>query len=104
MDEQQNDINYGPLTGLIGSWQGDKGIDLAPEPDGEESHAYYEALTFEAAGDVTNAGKQTLAVLRYHQVVQRKIDDAVFHDETGYWMWDSNTNTIMHSLTIPRAS
>jgi hypothetical protein len=102
MGEQQNTINYGPLTGLIGTWQGDKGIDLAPEPDGEESHPYYETLTFEAAGDVTNAGKQTLAALRYHQVVQRKIDDAVFHDETGYWMWDSDSNTIMHSLTIPR--
>ena len=102
MGEQQNDINYGPLTGLIGSWQGDKGIDLAPEPDGEESHPYYETLTFKAAGDVTNAGKQTLAVLRYHQIVQRKIDDAVFHDEIGYWIWDSDSNTIMHSLTIPR--
>lgn len=101
-DKKQTPVNYGPLTGLIGSWQGDKGIDLAPEPGGEESHPYYETLTFEAVGDVTNAGKQTLAVLRYLQIVQRKIDDAVFHDETGYWMWDSESNTIMHSLTIPR--
>jgi len=27
----------------------------------------------------------------------------VFHDETGYWMWDAKENVIMHSLTIPRA-
>ena len=24
-----NDIDYGPLTGLIGTWQGDKGMDVA---------------------------------------------------------------------------
>lgn len=37
-DKNQTPVNYGPLTGLIGSRQGDKGIDLAPEPGGEESH------------------------------------------------------------------
>ena len=36
MSEEKQEINYGPLTGLIGQWKGDRGIDIAPEPDGTE--------------------------------------------------------------------
>lgn len=95
-------IDYGPLTGLIGTWKGDKGVDKAPEPAGEEKSLYYETLLFEDIGDVCNADQQSLAVLRYHQVVSRKSNDEVFHNETGYWSWDSKTDIITHSLTIPR--
>jgi hypothetical protein len=95
-------INYGPLAALVGTWQGDKGVDRAPEPDGEERNPYYETLTFVAAGDVTNAEKQTLSVVRYHQVVSRKSNDEVFHDQVGYWLWDPADNTIVETFTIPR--
>lgn len=95
-------INYGPLACLVGTWKGDKGVDKAPEPDGEEKNLYYESIIFEAIGDVTNAESQVLSVLRYHQVVSRKSNDKVFHNETGYWMWDPQTDTIIQSLTIPR--
>lgn len=98
-----NDVDYGPLTGLIGTWEGDKGMDVSPEPDGTEENPYYETITFEAAGDVTNAESQTLAVVRYHQVVSRKSNDQVFHDQIGYWLWDSATKTIVQSVNIPRA-
>ena len=95
-------IDYGPLAGLIGTWTGDKGIDIAPDPAGQEENPYFETLLFEAIGDLTNANEQKLAALRYHQVVSRKSDRKVFHNETGYWMWDAATGTVMHSLTIPR--
>ncbi|MBT4836668.1 MAG: FABP family protein [Methylococcales bacterium] len=95
-------IDYGPLANLIGSWKGNKGIDIAPDPDGEENNPYYETILFEAIGDVTNAESQNLSALRYHQIVYRKSNDKVFHNETGYWMWDSERNIIMQSLTIPR--
>lgn len=95
-------INYGPLAALIGVWKGDKGVDKAPEPDGEERNPYYETITFEPAGDVTNAEKQTLSVVRYHQVVSRKSNDEVFHDQIGYWLWDPADNTIVETFTIPR--
>ena len=49
-----------------------------------------------------NAGRQTLAAVRYDQVVSRKTDGQVFHNEPGYWMWDADIGTVMHSLTIPR--
>ena len=97
-----SDIDYGPLAELTGVWVGDKGMDIAPEPDGTENNPYHETITYAAVGDVTNAESQVLSVVRYHQVVQRKSNDEVFHDETGYWMWDPKTAIIMHSLVIPR--
>ncbi len=96
-------VDYGPLAGLLGTWKGDKGLDIAPEPDGTEKNAYYETLTFEAVGDVTNAEQQVLTALHYRQIVARKSTNKVFHDETGYWMWDAAAGVVMHSLTIPRA-
>ena len=60
-------INYGPLACLVGTWKGDKGLDVAPEPDGKEENPYFETILFEAIGDVKNAGEQVLAALRYHQ-------------------------------------
>ena len=95
-------IDYGPLACLIGVWNGDKGMDKAPEPDGIEENPFYESILFEAIGDVKNAESQILAALRYHQVVSRKSTDKVFHNETGYWMWDKSSGIVMQSLTIPR--
>lgn len=95
-------VNYGPLTGLIGVWHGDKGHDISPEPDGTENSPYYETITFAAAGDVTNAESQLLTALHYRQIVQRKSNDEIFHDQTGYWIWDAEQGIVMHSLTIPR--
>ncbi len=98
-----NPIDYGPLASLIGTWKGNKGLDIAPEPDGSENNPYYETISYEAIGDVTNAESQVLTALHYRQIVQRKSNDKVFHHQTGYWMWDAKTETVMHSLTIPRA-
>lgn len=95
-------VDYGPLAPLIGFWRGDKGVDRAPEPDGEERSPYYETILFEAAGDVDNAEQQTLAIVRYHQLVYRKSNDKVFHNETGYWLWDKDSGVVMQSFTIPR--
>lgn len=96
-------IDYGPLQGLIGCWEGASGMDVAPEDDGAEHNPYYETLTFEPCGDVSNADSQTLVVLRYHQVVKRQSNHEVFHDQVGYWTWDSERGEITQSLSIPRA-
>jgi hypothetical protein len=97
-----DDSLYGPLAALIGGWSGDKGMDVAPEQGGIEENPYYESITFEAIGTVTNAETQELAALRYHQLVSRKADRQVFHNETGYWMWDAGQSLVMQTLTIPR--
>ncbi len=96
-------IDYGPLAFLVGKWTGDKGMDIAPESDGTiEENPYYEELLFETAGDVDNADRQNLAIVRYHQKVYRKSNNEQFHDQVGYWLWDAAENTVMHTISIPR--
>ena len=102
MSHEIDGVDYGPLHFLAGSWSGEKGMDVAPEPDGEENSPYYESLLFEPCGTVENAESQTMAVLRYHQVVRRLSNDEVFHNETGYWMWDAEQGLVTQTLTIPR--
>jgi len=100
---ETNDLDFGPFKGLIGVWTGEEGVDVAPEPDGAENNPYFEAITYSALGGVTNAESQNLAAVHYRQIVKRKSDGEVFHDETGYWMWDAAAEIVMHSLVIPRA-
>ncbi|MDX8387406.1 MAG: heme-binding beta-barrel domain-containing protein [Ghiorsea sp.] len=97
-----SEVNYGPLAALIGTWTGDKGTDIAPEPNASENTPYFETITFEAIGDVTNAGKQTLAVLLCTQIVKRQENGDTFHHQVGYWSWDASNGAITHSFTIPR--
>ncbi len=101
MSKEQT-VDYGPLAGLIGEWQGERGVDIAPEPDGKERNPYYETMVFEAAGDVDNAETQLLAVIRYQQKVFRKANGEQFHDQIGYLTWDKATDVISHSFVIPR--
>ena len=65
-------IDYGPLRGLIGVWQGNQGVDVAPEPDADEVSPYYEFLIVEAAGDVTTAEERTLTAPRPHPAGRRR--------------------------------
>ena len=93
-------IDYGPLEGLIGVWRGDQGLDVSPEPAGTEESPYYETLECLAAGDVENYEQQKLVIVSYHQVVTRKRNDEVFHDQLGYWLWDASSQTVMQTLTL----
>lgn len=103
-DTTINGIDYGPLAALVGTWKGDKGMDIAPDADmPREENPYFETITIDAIGDVSNANRQSLAVLHYLQLVSRKSDQKVFHHQTGYWTWDKANGEITHSLTIPRA-
>jgi hypothetical protein len=98
-----SEIIYGPLEGLIGTWTGDQGKDLAPEPDGTEHNAYTETISFTQTGGVDNAETQELVALHYHLEVQRIPDGKKIHNQTGYWIWDSAAQIVMHSFTIPGA-
>jgi hypothetical protein len=96
-------FNYGPLTGLIGTWVGDKGKDIAPEPDnGSEINLYHETIVFKEAFDLDNAEEQHLSAVHYELKVVRIDGGKVIHQETGYWLWEVDTNKVIHSFTIPR--
>ncbi|WP_231871174.1 heme-binding beta-barrel domain-containing protein [Halioglobus sp. HI00S01] len=96
-------VDYGPLHQLIGTWWGDRGLDVAPEPDGEDKHAYYDQIVFTPAGAAENAEEQNLVCVKYHQVVRKRNKGTIFHDQIGHWMYEPGSGMIMHSLTIPRA-
>lgn len=97
-----DEVDYGPLQALIGHWQGDKGLDVSPDPQGDEKAAYADTIVFSPVGDATNAEQQKLAALHYHQAVTRISDGKLFHNETGYWLWDPDKKLVMQTLTIPR--
>jgi len=92
-----------PLLKLIGTWKGDKGVDIAPKPNEDENNPYYEVLIVEAVdAEIENAEEQELLAVRYNQIVREKANDKISHNEVGFWLWDKNKNTVMNSFTIPR--
>jgi hypothetical protein len=96
------EFTYGPFKNIVGTWGGDKGLDLSPEPDGTEENLYYETIEYSEVGEVVNAEKQRLQVLHYVQKVNRIKGNKDIHHETGYLMWEKETNQISLSLIIPR--
>jgi len=97
-----SEVDYGPLTALIGTWSGNKGSDISPKASGEDNNPYFETISFEAIGHVTNAGTQTLAVLLCTQIVKHQANGDTFHHQVGYWSWDANNSAITYSFSIPR--
>ncbi|MEP5568836.1 MAG: heme-binding beta-barrel domain-containing protein [Halioglobus sp.] len=103
MSTMINGVDYGPLHQLIGSWRGEKGLDVAPEPDGEDKHAYYDEIEITPSGAAENAEEQNLVSVIYHQIVRKRNNGKIFHDQIGHWIYEPATGMIVHSLSIPRA-
>jgi hypothetical protein len=95
-------IDYGPLAVLLGTWTGDRGIDVAPEPDGPAESPFYETIHIVPAVDLDNADEQELVSVQYRQVVHRKSNGKAFHDESGYWIWEPSSGLLMQALVLPR--
>ena len=93
---------FGPLVILLGKWEGEKGLDISPDPEGERKTVFKEFIVFESVGSVRNAKRQTLFVVRYIQRVFRKDTEELFHDEVGYWAYSPEDKRVIHSLVIPR--
>lgn len=91
----------GPLTGLVGVWEGVFGTDVHPQVDGPEVDGYVERWTFDILDPQTN-GPQVYFGLRYHQHVTKPDDTETFHDQVGYLLWEPATSTIVMTLAIPR--
>ncbi len=98
-----NGLDFGPIASLVGTWEGDKGVDVAPGKVVPQVAPYFETISVKVVGDVTNVGAQKLAVLSYHQEVFRKADGKKFHDQIGYWIYDAKTKEVHHTISIPRA-
>ena len=96
---------WGPLKGLICTWEGDQGIDVSFHNDkGKIAETpFREKTTFKPFGPVDN-GDQCLYGLDYRTAAWREGEDNPFHTEVGYWMWDASTKQVMRCFMIPRAS
>jgi hypothetical protein len=93
--------NLGPLTRLAGVWEGSRGIDLNPKADGPERRAYRERIEAHPIDPQTN-GPQLFYGLRYHVHVNTPEEQATFHDQTGYWLWEPATGLVLQTVAIPR--
>lgn len=93
----------GPLKGLLGAWEGTKGIDVAPSDNRDiEKNKYYEKVLFEDIG-LVDSHEQLLYGLRYQMFAwEEGKDDAPFHEENGYWLWDATNGQVMKCFNIPR--
>lgn len=93
--------NLGPLARLAGTWEGAKGIDLNPKADGPQRKQFTERIEFQPIDPQAN-GPQLFYGLRYHTRILADGEDATFHDQVGYWLWEPATGLILQSLAIPR--
>lgn len=90
----------GPLRGLAGTWQGERGRDVSPKADGPETTTYREEWIFEPIDRQVN-GPQLLYGLRYHQHVNKFDEELTFHDQVGYLLWEPAAQAIYMTLAIP---
>ncbi len=93
--------NLGPLRRLAGVWQSSKGVDVNPKADGPERREYIERIDMQPIDAQAN-GPQLFYGLRYHVHILASDEDATFHDQVGYWLWEPATGLVLQTLTIPR--
>jgi len=76
----------GPLQPLVGTWEGEGGVDFSfHHEDGESADTIYrEHITFNPFGPVDN-GSQHLFGLDYRMAAWRDDEEDPFHTEVGYW-------------------
>jgi len=98
-----NGSELGPLAGLVGIWEGDRGKDVAPDddPSQKELNDFRERIVFEPTGEVANHD-QKMQGLRYSTTAWRLGDDDPFHEELGYWLWDPAAKQVMRCFMVPR--
>jgi hypothetical protein len=93
--------NLGPLRRLAGVWESSVGADVNPKPQGPEHRKYSERIELQPI-DAQPNGPQLFYGLRYHTRILASDEDATFHDQTGYWLWEPDTGLVLQTLSIPR--
>jgi hypothetical protein len=106
---------FGPLSQLIGTWTGNKGVNLIAVPDQKGEFKllvapYYETLTVTPLSSPTpNRGLKTIEqipTLMYSLRIHNTLDNSLMHAENGIWeLLDGSPNNNGYNLarisTIP---
>lgn len=95
----------GPLTPLVGEWEGNVGVDLSYHNNDDETGktSYFEKAWFHPIPTQQN-GQQFLEGLAYKMTAWRHGEEAMdpFHDEAGYLLWDKKRGFVMRAVTFGR--
>lgn len=95
----------GPLTPLVGEWEGNAGVDLSYHNKEDETSetGYFEKAWFRPI-PVQENGKQSLEGLTYQMTAWRHGEEAMdpFHDEVGYLLWEKATGQVMRVVVFGR--
>ncbi len=95
----------GPLTPLVGEWEGNVGLDVSYHNDddviGKTSN--FEKAWFKPIPTQEN-GQQSLEGLAYKITNWRHGEEAMepFHDESGYLLWDKANQQVMQCVVFGR--
>ncbi|HET7634371.1 MAG TPA: FABP family protein [Burkholderiales bacterium] len=105
MAEIHGPKKLGPLTPLVGEWEGDVGVDLSYHNKEDETS---ETSSFEKAWfkpiPIQENGQQEIWGLAYKLTNWRHGEEAMdpFHDESGYLLWDRVNGQAMQSVVFGR--
>lgn len=105
MSEFHGPQRLGPLTPLVGHWEGNGGVDLSYHNEDDETS---ETSSFEKASfspiPTTKNGQQVLEGLNYSMTNWRHGEEAQdpFHDEAGYLVWDKANGQVMQCVVFGR--
>lgn len=95
----------GPLTPLVGEWEGDEGVDLSYHNKDDETsetggfgRAWFKPIPLQ------ENGQQALEGLAYKITNWRHGEEAMdpFHDESGYLLWDKENGQVMQCVVFGR--
>ncbi len=95
----------GPLTPLVGEWEGNVGVDLSYHNKDDETSktSYFEKAWFRPI-PIQENGDQSLEGLMYSSKAWRHGEEAMdpFHDEIGYLLWEKATNQVIRTVVFGR--
>jgi len=95
----------GPLTWLVGEWEGNGGVDVSfHNKDNETGETgYFEKFRFYPIPKQEN-GQQELEGLKYENTAWRHGEEAMnpFHDEVGYMLWDKQRGQVKRVVVFGR--
>lgn len=104
-DEIFGPQRLGPLTPLVGEWEGNVGVDLSYHNDDDvtEKTSYFEKCIFKPIPRQEN-GVQKLDGLFYKSTAWRHGEEAMepFHDEVGFLLWDKVNGQVIRSVVFGR--
>lgn len=95
----------GPLTPLVGEWEGDVGVDLSYHNKDDETceTTYFEKAWFRPI-PIQENGQQEIWGLNYGMTAWRHGEEAMdpFHDEVGFLLWDKVNREMMRAVVFGR--